>query len=121
AGTGGHEETSMDPDGVPGPEPAAAAAPGSLPEELDAAARAGAGEPYPVFVAEAEGRIVACNPEAERVYGRSGAAFVGQPYRVILPADRAEQAGLLWSECLEGRPVRSVESHREGAGGGMLP
>jgi PAS domain S-box-containing protein len=104
-------------------EPAPEASPGAdcLPEALAAAIRAYADGDDPVFVAGADGRIVACNREAARLYGRAREALVGQPYQVILPADRREQAELLWNCCLAGQPVRGVESHREAPDGRTRP
>ena len=55
--------------------------------------------PDGVLVADAEGVVVALNPAAERLLGRSADTAVGSDYREVLPL--ADEQGRAWWECTD--------------------
>ncbi len=68
-----------------------------------------------------DARILTWNPASERMFGWSGEEAVGEPSRLIVPADRvAEHLGLV-AAVLRGQPVRGVETERLSRAGVRVP
>jgi PAS domain S-box-containing protein len=63
-----------------------------------------------------DGTIRSWNPAAEAIYGRPAAEAVGQPFSIVVPADRAEQAAGLLGRVAEGERV-SLETRHLGRDG----
>ncbi|HJW59540.1 MAG TPA: ATP-binding protein, partial [Actinomycetota bacterium] len=63
-----------------------------------------------------DGTIRSWNPAAAAIYGRPAAEAVGQPFSIVVPADRAEQAAGLLGRVAEGERV-SLETRHLGRDG----
>ena len=63
-----------------------------------------------------DGTIRSWNPAAAAIYGRPVAEAVGQPFSIVVPADRAEQAAGLLGRVAEGERV-SLETRHLGRDG----
>ena len=63
-----------------------------------------------------DGTIRSWNPAAAAIYGRPAAEAVGQPFSIVVPDDRAEQAAQLFARVAEGERV-SLETRHLGRDG----
>ena len=63
-----------------------------------------------------DGTIRSWNPAAAAVYGRSAAEAVGQPFSIVVPGDRVEQAAGLLARVAEGERVSLETRHLGGDG-----
>ena len=75
----------------------------------------------PILIEDLEGRVLAANREAVRVYGWSEEELRGQPIKQIVPAERHAQADELLRRCRAGEEVRDVEGLRWTKEGRRIP
>ena len=58
-----------------------------------------------------DGTIRSWNPAATAIYGRPAEEAIGQPFSIVVPADRAEQAGDLLRRVAKGERVSMETKH----------
>jgi two-component system CheB/CheR fusion protein len=75
----------------------------------------------PIIIEDLEGRIVELNAEAERVYGWSREALLGEPVTKLIPDDGQGEAMDLRRVCREQESVRNVETFRRDQSGAVHP
>ncbi|HEV2871818.1 MAG TPA: PAS domain-containing protein, partial [Actinomycetota bacterium] len=63
-----------------------------------------------------DGTIRSWNPAATAIYGRPAEEAIGQPFSIVVPADRAEQAGELLRRVAKGERVSLETKHLGGDG-----
>jgi PAS domain S-box-containing protein len=75
----------------------------------------------PILIRDMSGRIIDLNADVERTYGWTRAELLGQSLENLVPPEwRAQQKSLV-VRCLEGGPVRNVESMRQTKSGERVP
>ena len=74
-----------------------------------------------VIIEDLDGIVVELNNAAERAYGWSREAIIGQPIKTIVPATMHAQADALLRDCKAGHPVRDVEGIRVARDGREFP
>jgi PAS domain S-box-containing protein len=63
-----------------------------------------------------DGTIRSWNPAAAAIYGRPPDQAIGQPFSIVVPADRAQQAGQLLARVAQGERVSLETKHLGGDG-----
>lgn len=75
----------------------------------------------PILLQDLSGRIIDVNVEVERTYGWTRGELLGQSLEKIVPPEWQAQQQELLARCLEGEPVRNVESMRQTKSGERVP
>jgi PAS domain S-box-containing protein len=71
----------------------------------------------PTLIFDLDGTIQACNPAAERLFGRAAAELVGQHVSLLIPPDRRDEHEDLRVRAERGERIDGFETVRLGAGG----
>src|SRR5436190_12944792 len=73
-----------------------------------------------VISTDNEGTITSWNGGAERIYGYSEAQAIGQPIRLIIPADQAAEELEVRHRAVEGDPARDFDTLRTRSDGSTV-
>jgi PAS domain S-box-containing protein len=76
--------------------------------------------PDPIIGESLEGIITDWNPAAERLYGFTAAAAIGQPLSVICPPDRHDEVATLLEQVRRGHSVEAFETVRRAKDGRLI-
>ena len=66
------------------------------------------------------GIIQSCNPSAERLFGYSSAELIGQPVRLLIPADRQSEEDDILARIRRGERIEHFETIRQRKDGQLL-
>lgn len=66
----------------------------------------------PVIIRDLDGTIIDLNAEAERAYGWTRDELLGQPFKVIVPPEKADELEELQIRCRQGETLRNIEGLR---------
>ncbi|MEX2493533.1 MAG: sigma 54-interacting transcriptional regulator [Nitrospirales bacterium] len=75
----------------------------------------------PIIIEDLHGKIMAVNPEAERVYEWTARELIGQSTMKLIPPEWRTLAQELRSQCQQGQLVRNVSAFRQSKSGIVTP
>ena len=67
-----------------------------------------------ILVLDSQGNIDTVNVAAERLFGRTAAEMIGQPFSILLPPERRSEANVDRAMKLLNRTLAAVEAHMKG-------
>ncbi len=75
----------------------------------------------PIIISDLGGTIIDLNAEAERAYGWTRQELLGQPFRTIVPPEKADELEELQLRCRRGATIRNFDGVRWTKQGRRLP
>ena len=75
----------------------------------------------PIIIRDLDGTIIDLNAEAERAYGWTREELLGQPFKIIVPPERAAELEELQLRCRRGETVRNFDGVRWTKQGRRIP
>ena len=75
----------------------------------------------PIIIRDLDGTIIGLNAEAEQAYGWTLEELIGQPIKMIVPPERADEVEEIQLRCRRGETVRNIEGVRWTKHGRHIP